>query len=84
MRPELAPSQPRHSVAERIKALVEVWPVAVVFAIVFGGIYTGVFTPTEGAAVGAAGTFFAALLRNELNWKTFSRNACSALPRRRA
>ncbi len=71
MRPDLAPSQPRHSAAERLKALIEVWPVAAVFAIVFGGIYAGLFTPTEGAAVGAAGTFFAALLRNELNWKTF-------------
>jgi len=73
LRPELAPPQPRHSLAERLEALVEVWPVAAVFAIVFGGIYTGIFTPTEGAAVGAAGTFFAALLRNELNWKTFAR-----------
>jgi len=72
-RPELAPSQPRHSRAERWKSFIEVWPVAAVFAIVFGGIYSGMFTPTEGAAVGAAGTFFAALLRKELNWQTFAR-----------
>jgi tripartite ATP-independent transporter DctM subunit len=71
IRPDLAPSQPRQSTAERLKALIEVWPVAAVFAVVFGGIYAGLFTPTEGAAVGAAGTFFAALLRNELSWKTF-------------
>ncbi|HUU71947.1 MAG TPA: TRAP transporter large permease [Burkholderiales bacterium] len=71
LRPDLAPSQPRQNAAQRLKALIEVWPVAAVFSIVFGGIYTGLFTPTEGAAVGAAGTFFAALLRNELNWKTF-------------
>lgn len=72
-RPELAPSQPRHSAAERRKSFIEVWPVAAVFAIVFGGIYSGMFTPTEGAAVGAAGTFFAAILRKELNWQTFGR-----------
>jgi tripartite ATP-independent transporter DctM subunit len=41
-------------------------PIAVVFAIVFGGIYGGVFTPTEGAAVGAACTLVAALLKREL------------------
>lgn len=70
-RPEMAPPQPRQHATQRWTSFVEVWPVAVVFAIVFGGIYSGMFTPTEGAAVGAAGTFFAALLRRELNWKTF-------------
>jgi C4-dicarboxylate transporter DctM subunit len=33
---------------------------------VFGGIYGGLFTPTEGAAVGAASTFVAALLKREI------------------
>ena len=43
-------------------------PIAVVFSIVFGGIYGGLFTPTEGAAVGAACTLVAALLKRELTW----------------
>ena len=38
-------------------------PIAIIFLIVFGGIYGGFFTPTEGAAVGAAATFVAALLQ---------------------
>lgn len=38
---------------------------------VFGGIYGGVFTPTEGAAVGAAGTFIAGVARRELGWQGF-------------
>jgi tripartite ATP-independent transporter DctM subunit len=42
--------------AERFRALVDVWPVLLVFFAVVGGIYLGWFTPTEGAAVGAAGT----------------------------
>jgi C4-dicarboxylate transporter, DctM subunit len=41
---------------ERIRALAEVWPVLLIFLLVVGGIYLGWFTPTEGAAVGAAGT----------------------------
>jgi C4-dicarboxylate transporter DctM subunit len=41
-------------------------PIAVIFLLVFGGIYGGLFTPTEGAGVGAACTFIAALLRREL------------------
>jgi TRAP-type C4-dicarboxylate transport system permease large subunit len=42
-----------------------------VFLIVFGGIYSGKFTPTEGAAVGAAATFVAALLKREITWAGF-------------
>jgi C4-dicarboxylate transporter DctM subunit len=48
-----------------------VGPIALIFLVVFGGIYGGVFTPTEGAAVGAAATFVAALLRRELTWDKF-------------
>ena len=46
-------------------------PIATIFLIVFGGIYGGKFTPTEGAAVGAAATFFAALLKREITWEKF-------------
>jgi tripartite ATP-independent transporter DctM subunit len=46
-------------------------PIAAVFVIVFGGIYGGFFTPTEGAGVGAASTFVAALLKGEINWAKF-------------
>ena len=46
-------------------------PIAVIFLLVFGGIYGGIFTPTEGAAVGAAATFIAALLKREINWTKF-------------
>lgn len=41
---------------ERFRALLDVWPVLLVFFLVVGGIYAGWFTPTEGAAVGALGT----------------------------
>ncbi len=48
-----------------------VLPIAIVFTIVFGGIYGGWFTPTEGAGVGAAATFIAALLKRELTFAKF-------------
>jgi len=56
------------TVTERISArsMMGIVPIAIVFLIVFGGIYGGLFTPTEGAAVGAASTFVAALLKGEL------------------
>ncbi len=48
------------------QSLMGVLPIGIVFTIVFGGIYGGLFTPTEGAGVGAASTFIAALLKGEL------------------
>ena len=74
LRPELGPAQPRASKAERFGSFLEIWPIAAVFVLVFGGIYGGFFTPTEGAAVGAAGTFVAALLRRELTLKAIGRS----------
>ncbi|MEQ8896163.1 MAG: TRAP transporter large permease [Roseovarius sp.] len=55
---------------ERFRALMDVWPVLLVFLLVVGGIYLGWFTPTEGAAVGAAGTGLIALLNRGLTRKT--------------
>ncbi|WP_371055032.1 TRAP transporter large permease [Rhodosalinus sp. K401] len=56
---------------ERMRALVDVWPVLIVFLLVVGGIYLGWFTPTEGAAVGAAGTGVIALLSGNMSWALF-------------
>ena len=54
-----------------LSTLSGILPIATIFIIVFGGIYTGKFTPTEGAAVGAAATFVAALLKREITWAKF-------------
>jgi C4-dicarboxylate transporter, DctM subunit len=66
---------PEHPRSERMKSrdLLGILPIAVVFFLVFGGIYGGLFSPTEGAAVGAAATFVAALLKREMNWAKFKR-----------
>ncbi|ETA49798.1 TRAP transporter large permease [Ponticoccus alexandrii] len=56
--------------AERFRALIDVWPVLLVFIAVVGGIYGGIFTPTEGAAVGALGTGIIALTSGGLTWRT--------------
>ncbi len=53
-------------------ALWGVLPIVVIFFIVFGGIYGGKFTPTEGAAVGAAATFVAALAKREMTRRKFA------------
>jgi len=51
-----------------LQSLAGVLPIGLIFLLVFGGIYGGIFTPTEGAAVGAAATFIAALVKRELNF----------------
>ncbi|MEZ5810619.1 MAG: TRAP transporter large permease [Rhizobiaceae bacterium] len=68
--PEAAGVREPVAYRERFKALVDVWPVLLVFGLVVGGIYLGWFTPTEGAAVGALGTGVIAWLNGGLNGKT--------------
>ena len=53
---------------ERLVALGSVWPVLTIFVVVVGGIYIGVFTPTEAAAVGAAGTGLVSILSGQMTW----------------
>jgi len=67
-----AGTRPREPYSARVKALLAVWPVLVVFFAVVGGIYLGWFTPTEGAAVGAAGTGIIAWLAGGLTLSTLS------------
>jgi tripartite ATP-independent transporter DctM subunit len=55
----------------RLVHLGRIWPVVAIFAVVVGGIYAGVFTPTEAAAVGAAGTGIAALASGEMTLARF-------------
>jgi len=69
IKPDSAGRREPAPMAERFKALAKVWPVLIVFLAVVGGIYLGVFTPTEGAAVGAAGTGLIALVNGGLNWQ---------------
>lgn len=57
---------------DRLRALVDIWPVLVVFLLVVGGIYLGWFTPTEGAAVGAFGTGLIAFLAGGLTGKALA------------
>ena len=69
LKPDSAGQRERADYRERFGALVSVWPVLAIFALVIGGIYAGFFTPTEGAAVGAAGTGLVALFNGGLTWR---------------
>lgn len=71
LNPDSAGTRAAVPYSDRFRALMDVWPVLLVFGLVVGGIYLGWFTPTEGAAVGAAGTGVIALLSGNLSWNVF-------------
>lgn len=54
------PGSPKHSWAERVRTVIDTWPVLLIFLVVIGGIYGGIFTPTEAAAIGVIATGFTA------------------------
>lgn len=67
LRPGLAGQSARATRSQRTAALLATWPVLLIFLLVVGGIYAGLFTPTEGAAVGTAGTGLLAWWRGGLS-----------------
>lgn len=61
IQPEMGPATPpeeRFTVAEKMKALLGIWPFLLLIVIVLGVIWTGVATPQEAAAFGAGGALF--------------------------
>ena len=69
--PSDAPAGPRHAWSERLRALIDTWPVLLIFLVVIGGIYGGLFTPTEAAAIGCVATAVVAWRSGGLDKKGF-------------
>jgi tripartite ATP-independent transporter DctM subunit len=70
LKPESAGQAARIPWKDRVPALIAVWPVAAIFFAVVGGIYLGWFTPTQAAAVGAAGAGLVAWSNGGLDRKS--------------
>jgi tripartite ATP-independent transporter DctM subunit len=73
-RPHIAP-QPTESITwgMRIRALIRIWPAAVLIFLVLGTIYLGIATPTESASIGCAGALALGLQRKALSWEILRR-----------
>lgn len=72
LQPDLAPRlKVKVSLAERVGALKEIWPVLLLVIGVFGGLFSGIFTPTEAGAVGAFLSFVIAGLKGSLSLQSF-------------
>jgi len=69
--PSAGPADDRVSWWGRLQAIINVWPVLLLFSVVIGGIYLGWFSPTEAAAIGAFGAVFLAFAKRQLNRETF-------------
>jgi tripartite ATP-independent transporter DctM subunit len=72
LNPELAPSVKEViPMAEKVKALRDVWPILLVMLGIFGGLFSGVFTPTEAGAIGAFLSCVVAVIARQLTWERF-------------
>ncbi|NYT68445.1 TRAP transporter large permease [Pusillimonas noertemannii] len=69
--PKAGPRGERTAWPQRLRALVNVWAIVLLFVLILGGIYSGLFTPNEAAGIGAAGAFLFALGRRTLTWQRF-------------
>ena len=68
-RPALAPPATAELWRARFRALSGVVEILALFALVMGGMFAGWFTPTEAAAIGAAGSLVIAALARKLTWR---------------
>ena len=78
LKPEIGPPSERIGWGDRWRALLRVWGVIVLFVLVLGGIYLGVFTPTEAAAIGAAGAMLFAFGRGGLGFRALAASLVDA------
>jgi tripartite ATP-independent transporter DctM subunit len=70
LHPALGPRAEAVAWVDRFIALKGTWSIIVLFLIVMGGIYLGIVTPTEAAAVGAAGAFVLGFAARRLDRKS--------------
>ncbi len=68
-RPALAPAATVASWRERLRSLAGVGEILVLFALVMGGMFAGWFTPTEAAAIGAAGSVVIAVAERKCSFQ---------------
>jgi tripartite ATP-independent transporter DctM subunit len=78
-RPGIAPALPRASWAARFSALKRMIDIGLLVLVVTGGIVAGWVTPSEAAAVGAAGAFIICLLRRKLTLGTLHKALAETL-----
>ena len=59
----------KYSWSERLKTLLDLIPILVIFVLILGSIYFGLATPTEAAALGVSVTLILAAIYKKLTWQ---------------
>ncbi|MBN2063676.1 MAG: TRAP transporter large permease [Sedimentisphaerales bacterium] len=77
--PEYGPVGPKFSLKDKVNSLLGVSETLALFVLVIGGMFTGLFTPTEAAAVGAAGSIVIAAIRGKCTIKMLRRSLFETL-----
>jgi C4-dicarboxylate transporter, DctM subunit len=70
----LGPAAQPFTMLEKIKSLMGVIETIILFILVIGGMFVGFFTPTEAAAIGAAGSMIIAAVRGKISLKMLARS----------
>ena len=71
LQPHLGPALPadmKFTPREKARAVINIWPFALLIFVVLGVIWGGVATPSEAAAFGATGAFLINLVYGRLSW----------------
>ncbi|HPO13096.1 MAG TPA: TRAP transporter large permease [Candidatus Hydrogenedentes bacterium] len=71
--PALGPAGPKTTWRQKLTSLAGVSETIVLFVAVMGGMFLGYFTPTEAAAMGAAGSLLIAAVKRQLTLKMVTR-----------
>jgi len=74
LKPSHGPAGPKFTFVQKLRSLTGVLETLILFVVVIGGMFAGFFTPTEAAAVGAAGSVAIAAARGKLSVKMLIRS----------
>ncbi|MBO6010206.1 MAG: TRAP transporter large permease, partial [Oscillospiraceae bacterium] len=71
--PKLGPKGQSYTMKEKLKSLIGLIPIVVLFAAVIGGMFSGIFSATEAAAVGCLLAFLYTVCTGKFTWKGFTK-----------
>ncbi len=71
VKPDIAPKGQKYPLSVKLKSLIGLIPIVVLFAVVLGGMFSGLFSYTEAAAVGALLSILYTAVARKMTWKGF-------------